>query len=223
MSSNYLIKHGSTCFILVISKDKAYVYLQKCIFVNHMSEIIQDRDFIASVISGKQDVRAWFDWQPLNGRVAFIDSPNIIVPASILMTLHNSMTRIVGEAAAGGVISYRAYMDLGVENACYLRKKGFTDPETLVPLAVSLFSQMGWYRVEWIDRNPDARRTMIRLSQCIESEIFGTSSRTVCNCTNGLLSGIVAGAYGIKTRGKETACRSKGNRYCEFVITETVP
>jgi predicted hydrocarbon binding protein len=186
-----------------------------------MSEVICDQNFVASVIDGKQDVRAWFDWKPLDGRMAFIDSPNIIVPASMFMALHNSMTRIVGEAAAGGVISYRAYMDLGIENVGYLRKKGFDNPETIVPLAVSLFSQMGWFKIDKIDRNPETRETIIRLSQCIESETFGTSAKTVCNCTSGLLTGIVAGAYGIKARGKETACLSKGDKFCEFVITES--
>ncbi len=186
-----------------------------------MSEVIYDQSFVASVINGKQDVRAWFDWKPLDGRMAFIDSPNIIVPASMFMALHKSMTKIVGEAAAGGVISYRAYMDLGIENVAYLQKKGFNDPETLVPLAVSLFSQMGWFKIDRIDRNPQTKETTIRLSQCIESETFGASNKTVCNCTNGLLTGIVAGAYGIKVRGKETACLSKGDQYCEFVITES--
>jgi predicted hydrocarbon binding protein len=186
-----------------------------------MSEVICDQNFVTSVINGKQDVRAWFDWKPLDGRMAFIDSPNIIMPASIFMALHNSMTKIVGEAAAGGVISYRAYMDLGIENVSYLRKKGFDNPGTLVPLAVSLFSQMGWFKIEKIDRNPDTRETTIRLSQCIESEMSGTSTKPVCNCTNGLLTGIVAGAHGIKARGKETACLSKGDHFCEFVITES--
>lgn len=186
-----------------------------------MSEVICDQNFVASVINGKQDVRAWFDWKPLDGRMAFIDSPNIIVPASIFMALHNSMTKIVGEAAAGGVISYRAYMDLGIENAVYLQKKGFDNPETLVPLAVSLFSQMGWFKIEKIDCNPETKETTIRLSQCIESEMFGTSGKPVCNCTCGLLTGIVAGAFGVKTRGKETACRSKGDSFCEFMVSET--
>ena len=185
-----------------------------------MSEVICDQNFVASVIDGKQDIRAWFDWKPLDGRMAFIDSPNIIVPASLFTALHNSMTKIVGEAAAGGVISYRAYMDLGIENVAYLKKKGFNDPDTIVPLAVSLFSQMGWFKVERIDRNPAACETTIRLSQCIESETFGSGSRTVCNCTNGLLTGIVSGAHGVRARGREISCLSKGDPYCEFVITE---
>lgn len=188
-----------------------------------MSEVICDQNFVDSVIDGKQDVLAWFDWKPLDGRMAFIDSPNIIVPASMFMALHTSMSRIVGEAAAGGVISYRAYMDLGIGNVAYLQKKGFTDPVTLVPLAVSLFSQMGWFKIDTIDRNPVTGETTIRLSQCIESETFGACGRTVCNCTTGLLTGIVAGAHGVKARGRETSCLSKGDPYCEFVIAESVP
>jgi hypothetical protein len=101
-----------------------------------------------------------------------------------------------------------------------IRKR--TNPNTLSDMAFAFYSQMGWFRIVKMEWNEAAKTKTITLDHTVESESFGNIGKNVCFCTAGLLAGIVEGAFGIKVRGREIKCRSKGDAQCVFEITNRV-
>lgn len=119
---------------------------------------------------------------------------------------------------AGGV-NYRAYMEMGKENVEHYKKMGIDKPNILSDMAFAFYSQMGWFSVLKTEWNEATKTKTMTLTHTVESEAFGNTGKNVCFCTAGLLAGIIEGSFGIKVQAKEIKCRSKGDEYCVFAIT----
>jgi predicted hydrocarbon binding protein len=100
----------------------------------------------------------------------------------------------------------------------HYKKMGITNPNILADMAFTFYSQMGWFRIIKMEWNEAEKTKTITLDYTVESESMSTSGKNVCYCTAGLLAGIIEGAFGIKVRGKEIQCRSKGDDHCIFEI-----
>lgn len=174
----------------------------------------------AAIWQGDRSITEFLEYRPLEGRINLIDEPVVIIPRIIFTTLMGSMSKIVGEAAAGGVITYRAYMELGTQYIEFCRKMGVSDPGTLVNMALALFTQMGWFKVVRMDWDEAKKQKTIVIANSTEADAFGKSGKPVCHCTNGLIAGFVSSAYHVKVQAKEIKCRSMGDEYCEFIVRD---
>jgi hypothetical protein len=170
-----------------------------------------------AIVRGDSAITEYIEHKPIEGKVRLIDDPVVIMPRFIFTSMTNSLIKTMGEMSAGGV-NYRAYMDMGKENVEHYKKMGITDPNTLADMAFTFFSQMGWFRIVSMTWNEAEKTKTITLEHTVESESFGNAGKKVCYGTAGLLAGIVEGAFGIKVRGREIACRSKGDPNCIFEI-----
>jgi uncharacterized protein len=191
----------------------------RCEFIVEQREVTWNERAV-SIWQGDRSITEFLEYRPLEGRINLIDEPVVIIPRIIFTTLMGSMSKIVGEAAAGGVITYRAYMELGSQYVEFCRKKGVSDPATLVNMALALFTQMGWFKIERMDWDETKKEKTIVVANSAEADAFGKSGKAVCHCTNGLLAGFISTAYQVKVQAKEVKCRSKGDEYCEFVIRD---
>ncbi len=170
-----------------------------------------------AIVRGDSAITEYIEHKPIEGKIKLIDDPVVMMPRFIFTSMTNSLIRTMGEMPAGGV-NYRAYMDMGKENVEHYKKMGITDPNTLADMAFTFYSQMGWFRIISMTWNEAEKTKTITLEHTVESESFGNAGKKVCYCTAGLLTGIVEGAFGIKVRGREIACRSKGDPNCVFEI-----
>jgi predicted hydrocarbon binding protein len=174
-----------------------------------------------AIVRGDSAITEYIVHKPLEGKINLIDDPVVMMPRFIFSSMMNSLSKTMGEVPAGGV-NYRAYMDMGKENVEHYKKMGITDPNTLADMAFTFYSQMGWFRIIKMDWNEAEKTKTITLEHTVESESMGNSGKNVCFCTAGLLAGIVEGAFGIKVRGREIKCRSKGDEHCVFDIKNRV-
>ena len=174
-----------------------------------------------AIVRGDSAITEYIEHKPLEGKIKLIDDPVVMMPRFIFSSMMNSLSKTMGEVPAGGV-NYRAYMDMGKENVEHYKKMGITDPNTLADMAFTFYSQMGWFRIIKMDWNEAEKTKTITLEHTVESESMGNSGKNVCFCTAGLLAGIVEGAFGIKVRGREIKCRSKGDEHCVFDIKNRV-
>jgi len=174
-----------------------------------------------AIVKGESAITEYIDYRPLEGTIKLIDDPVVMMPRFIFSSMMHSLTKTMGEVPAGGV-HYRAYMDMGKENVEQYKKMGINDPNTLADMAFTFYSQMGWFRIVKMEWNEAEKTKMITLQHTAESESIGNSGKNVCYCTAGLLAGIVEGAFGIKVRGREIKCRSKGDEHCVFEIKNRV-
>jgi len=170
-----------------------------------------------AIVSGDSAITEYIDHKPIEGKIKLIDDPVVMMPGFIFKSMMNSLAKTMGEIPAGGV-NYRAYMDMGRENVGHYRKMGIDKPAILADMSFVFFSQMGWFRIVAMDWNEEAKIKTITLDETIESESLGMTGKHVCYCTAGLLAGIVEGAFGIRVRGREVRCRSKGDEHCVFEI-----
>jgi predicted hydrocarbon binding protein len=171
-----------------------------------------------AIARGDSAITEYIEFRPVEGKIKLIDDPVVMMPRFIFTSMMNSLAKTMGEIPAGGV-NYRAYMDMGRENVEHYKKMGITNPNTLADMAFAFYSQMGWFRIISMDWNEEKKTKTITLEHTVESESFGNAGKNVCFCTAGLLTGIVEGAFGIKVRGREITCRSKGAPHCVFEIT----
>ncbi len=176
-------------------------------------------DRAEGIRKGDRALTEFLDHHPLEGKMALIDEPVVIVPRMLFTSMMGSMSRIVGEAAAGGVINYRAYMELGTQNITYFRKMGISDPPSLIDMALAFYAQMGWFKVVKMEWNETKKEKLIVLDNSAEAEAFGNKGKHVCYCTSGLLAGIHGSAFNVRVQGKELKCKAKGDPYCEFIVT----
>ena len=170
-----------------------------------------------AIVKGESAITEYIDHKPLEGKIKLIDDPVVMMPRFIFSSMTSSLSKIMGEVPAGGV-NYRAYMDMGKENMEHYKKMGVTNPNTLSDMAFAFYSQMGWFRIVKMDWNESEKTKTITLEHTVESESMGNTGKSVCYCTAGLLAGIIEGAFGIKVRGREIKCRSKGDEHCVFEI-----
>jgi predicted hydrocarbon binding protein len=174
-----------------------------------------------AIVNGDSAITEYIEHKPVEGKIKLIDDPVVMMPRFIFTSMMNSLAKTMGEVPAGGV-NYRAYMDMGKENVEHYKKMGITNPNTLADMAFTFYSQMGWFSIVKMEWNEAAKTKTITLNHTVESESFGNTGKNVCFCTAGLLAGIVEGAFGIKVRGREIKCRSKGDAQCVFEITNRV-
>jgi predicted hydrocarbon binding protein len=170
-----------------------------------------------AIVKGDSAITEYIEHKPIEGKIKLIDDPVVMMPRFIFTSMTTSLIKTMGEISAGGV-NYRAYMDMGKENVEHYKKMGITDPNTLADMAFTFYSQMGWFRIISMTWNEAKKTKTITLEHTVESESFGNVGKKVCFCTAGLLAGIVEGAFGIKVRGREIACRSNGDPNCVFEI-----
>ncbi len=170
-----------------------------------------------AIVKGESAITEYIDHKPLEGKIKLIDDPVVMMPRFIFSSMTASLSKIMGEVPAGGV-NYRAYMDMGKENMEHYKKMGVTNPNTLADMAFAFYSQMGWFRIVKMDWDESEKTKTITLEHTVESESMGNTGKSVCYCTAGLLAGIIEGAFGIKVRGREIKCRSKGDEHCVFEI-----
>jgi predicted hydrocarbon binding protein len=171
-----------------------------------------------AIVKGDSAITEFIEHRPLDGKIKLIDDPVVMMPRFIFTSMMTSLAKTMGEVPAGGV-NYRAYWDMGKENVGHYKKMGITNPNHLADMAFAFYSQMGWFRIIQMDWNEAAKTKTITLEHTVESEAFGNTGKNVCFCTAGLLAGITEGAFGIKVRGREIKCRSKGDPHCVFEIT----
>ena len=170
-----------------------------------------------AIVKGDSAITEYIEHKPLDGKIKLINDPVVIMPRFIFSSMMNSLSKTMGEIPAGGV-NYRAYMEMGKENVQHYKKMGITNPNILADMAFTFYSQMGWFRIIKMEWNEAEKTKTITLDYTVESESMSTSGKNVCYCTAGLLAGIIEGAFGIKVRGKEIQCRSKGDDHCIFEI-----
>jgi hypothetical protein len=171
-----------------------------------------------AIVKGESAITEFIEHKPVEGTIRIIDDPVVMMPRFVFTSMMNSLKKTMGEMPAGGV-NYRAYMDMGRESVEHYRKMGITSPNTLADMAFSFYSQMGWFRIMATGWDEAAKTKTMTLSHTAESGAFGNTGKAVCYCTAGLLAGIVEGAFGIRVQARETACRSKGDEFCVFTIT----
>ena len=94
------------------------------------------------------------------------------------------------------------------------------NPKTLCDMALAFYSQMGWFRIIKMEWNEEKKEKTITLGHTAESEAFreyrGKMSATAPPAS---LRELYEGSFGIKLQGREVRCRSKGDEYCVFTIT----
>lgn len=94
-----------------------------------------------------------------------------------------------------------------------------TNPKTISDMAFTFYSQMGLFNIVKEEWDETSKTKTITLTNTVEAESIGNTGKNVCFCTAGLLAGIVEGSFGIKVQAKEVKCKSKGDEYCVFKIT----
>ncbi len=170
-----------------------------------------------SVVKGDSAITEFIEHKPVEGTIKLIDDPVVIMPRFVFTSMMNSLKKTMGEMPGG--VNYRAYMDMGKENVEHYKKMGITQPTTLSDMAFTFYSQMGWFHMVKSEWNEAKKEKTITLEHTVESEAFGTTGKNVCYCTAGLLAGIIEGSFGIKVQCREIKCRSKGDEFCVFTVT----
>ena len=170
-----------------------------------------------AVVKGDSAITEFIDHRPVEGTIKLIDDPVVMMPRFVFTSMMNSLKKTMGELPAGGV-NYRAYMDMGKENVEHYKKMGITQPNVLSDMAFTFYSQMGWFRLVRASGNEERREDNHARSIRLNPR-HSVLRKERLLLYRGLLAGIIEGSFGIKVQCREIKCRSKGDEYCVFTVT----
>jgi predicted hydrocarbon binding protein len=149
--------------------------------------------------------------------------PMILTPRWFFVNVQKEL-----EKAAGVKLAREVYYRAGFESAyryCQTQRKvGWLAGIETVQGYLSSMSIRGWGRFEIVELDEQRGKGTFRLYRSGFSEEYGSVKRTVCHWVPGAMAGAVqevVDAQGIPLRvtGRELKCRSKGDAFCQFVVS----
>jgi len=171
-----------------------------------------------SVVKGESAITEFIDHRPVEWDDQ-ADRRSRGHDAEVCLYVHDELAQKDHGRTACGRGELPGLYGHGEENVEHYKKMGITQPNVLSDMAFTFYSQMGWFRLVKSEWNEEKKEKTITLEHTVESEAFGSTGKNVCYCTAGLLAGIIEGAFGIKVQCREIKCRSKGDEYCVFTVT----
>ena len=156
-------------------------------------------------------------------RLVLHDVPMILTPRWVLVNIQKEMEKIGGRRKAAEAY-YRVGFDSGYTFSRLLRKSEKLSGEDLVRSCLASISLRGWCKFTVTRFDPEKGTAVFRISHSAISEGYCRTVRAVCHIWAGALTGVVQEAVdhlevNLKVRGREAACKSKGDGCCEFRIS----
>jgi len=158
-----------------------------------------------------------------NHRILFGSVPMILTPRWFFVNVQKEL-----EKAGGLKLAKEVYYRAGFESAYkYCQTQRALDKlagiET-VQRYLSSMSVRGWGRFQMVEIDQKKGTGYFRLYRSGFSEEYGSVKRMVCHWVPGAMAGAVqeavdAEGFSPKVKGTERKCKSKGDEYCEFVVS----
>jgi predicted hydrocarbon binding protein len=140
--------------------------------------------------------------------------PYIMFPSAGMANVFDKLVRTFG--SGGETILYELGRNFGYDRFELYRPILGPEPRTRLDEAAHIFEAMG-YGASTITQNPDGSIRMV-VDDCFECATPSEIGRS-CAFRRGLAAGTFGALLGHEIQSQEMKCRSKGDRFCEFVIT----
>lgn len=146
----------------------------------------------------------------------------MIISRSTLHRVFRELREALGPEAEG--ILYQAGLEAGEAIIGLLTKWTETeDPTALVDHLCDIDSRCGWFAVDSLEIDPTSHQARLRLSKTLETYgVEGRAGTVSCHFLRGYFEGFFRSLFwsdGVECR--EIACRGKGDRVCEFLVSAT--
>jgi len=140
--------------------------------------------------------------------------PYIMFPTAGMADIFEKLVRTFG--SGGETILYELGRNFGYDRFELYRALLGSEPRTRVDEAAHIFEALG-YGASTITQNPDRSIRMVvdDCFECFTPSVIGRS----CAFRRGLAAGSFGALIGQEVQCQETKCRSKGDKFCEFVVT----
>ena len=140
--------------------------------------------------------------------------PYIMFPIAGMADIFEKLIRTFG--SGGETILYELGRNFGYDRFELYRPLLGPEPGTRVGEAAHIFEALG-YGASTITQNQDGsiRVVVDDCFECFTPSVIGRS----CSFRRGLAAGSFSALIGREVQCQETKCRSKGDKFCEFVVT----
>jgi len=140
--------------------------------------------------------------------------PYIMFPSAGMDDIFEKLVRTFG--SGGETILYELGRNFGNDRFELYRPLLGSQPRTRVDEASHIFEALG-YGESTITQNPDGSILMVvdDCFECFTPSVIGRS----CAFRRGLAAGSFGALIGQEVQCQETKCRSKGDKFCEFILT----
>ncbi len=156
------------------------------------------------------------DYDADEGRISFKDVRYMLVRPDTVVDFQKAVEAEVGERVAdmmmaggytGGSRSSRRYKQVFDYSA-----------EEIVDFMCQMGGEIGWGSFEVEKLNVESKELVIVVRNSAFAEAYGESDKAVCHMIRGVMAGMAAGIFGAEVSSEETACQSKGDQVCRFVL-----
>lgn len=146
--------------------------------------------------------------------------PVVILPREVLHAFFKEIRETLGPQA--DEVLYACGVEAG---QAFLRTMGTwtrgREPLELVDQLGDVCARFGWFAAESIEVDPTSHQARVRLKRSLET--YGVEGRWVvpaCHFLRGFFAGFFRSLFwSDSVECAEAACRGKGDRVCEFAIT----
>jgi len=140
--------------------------------------------------------------------------PYIMFPIAGMGDIFEKLIREFG--SGGETILYELGRNFGYDRFELYRPLLGPEPRTRLDEAAHIFEALG-FGASTITQNPDGSIRMV-VDDCFECFTPSVVGRT-CAFRRGLAAGSFGALIGREVQCQETKCKSKGDKFCEFVVT----
>ena len=144
----------------------------------------------------------------------------VIFPQRGIVAMFRDVIRMFG--TGGESILFRAGYSVGTQGTNDLAKAvGDEDLQAHTESFTSLFSALGWGRLEMVGGAEDLSSIRLRLEDGFESDGV-KSSKPACHFTRGMVAGSAERIFGESVTCEEAMCEAAGDPYCEFTVSRRI-
>lgn len=147
--------------------------------------------------------------------------PVIVVSRATFHTFFKQLREALGPSAED--VLYRCGLEAGQAFVGVLSEwTGSRDPVDIVDGLGDIYSRCGWFAVESVQVDPPSHQARLRLNRTLET--YGVEGRwdvAGCHFLRGYIAGFFRSLFWSDETGcTEVSCRGKGDKVCEFVVTD---
>ncbi len=156
------------------------------------------------------------------GEVEYFGQKVVLLRRDVFGLIRKELSRVAGEAA--NIILGVAGRRVGTEEGRALQAKadelGLKGPEAFPEFVRTAVEEtnMGIGKIRVQELAHEEGSITLLIQNGFEAEKLGESLRPTCFFTLGYLEGLFSQLLGIEVKGREVACRGRGDDFCRFAF-----
>lgn len=153
-------------------------------------------------------------WERSTGRFSVIEVPAIIMSVETFVRMQKEAEKMFGFEGAS-VLFYETGKKSGEQWIKRFSREWELDDQRFIQAVQDFYAELGWGNFNITNGN----EIVVKVEHSFIARGYGSSDRASCHFLRGYNAGLAEALSGKSIDAEEVRCATKGDGYCEFVMT----